>query len=467
VDALPATVEDWDKARKTARSGVLKGQQKPLPLGQEFADEGGHDDEPDDVEPGPGRSVATGIPWPKPLEGAAYHGLAGEIVNAINPLTEADPAAVLMHFLVFFGNAIGRRPYYQIGRTRHATNLYALIVGPTSDGRKGTAKDDAKALVLAADITWMKRFKPGGLVSGEGLIWHVRDDGAVFNRRTKQMEIVQGVDDKRLMIMESEYARVLEVMKRDGNSLSGTLRVAWEDDFLTTLGKNEPVEATGALVSLATHISPEELRALTKITEIENGGINRCLIVCAKSTKDLPFPGDLPDKVFDGFVDRIAQALAFARTVGRMTMTDAAAAGYAALYPGLKARPPGLFGAATRRAPAQVCRLAMLYALLDRRNQIDRNHLAAAVAVWRYCEASARHVIGDITGDPAADAILVALRHLHPEPMSRTDISEYAFNRHKPAAQIDTALALLRKLGRAKPVTIKTGGRPVQKWGLP
>ena len=69
-----------------------------------------------------------------------------------------------------------------------------------------------------------------------------------------------------------------------------------------------------------------------------------------------------------------------------------------------------MFGMATNRAEAQVVRLSVLYAALDRSPLIRAEHLLAALAVWRYCEQSARWAFGDATGDPTADTILSALR---------------------------------------------------------
>src|SRR5438128_2157582 len=54
-------------------------------------------------------SAAKGFaPAPEPLRAAAFHGLAGEFVRAVDPHTEADPAAMLTQFLAAFGNACGR-----------------------------------------------------------------------------------------------------------------------------------------------------------------------------------------------------------------------------------------------------------------------------------------------------------------------------------------------------------------------
>jgi hypothetical protein len=80
------------------------------------------------------------------------------------------------------------------------------------------------------------------------------------------------------------------------------------------------------------------------------------------------------------------------------------------VYPSLSEGAPGLFGAATSRAEAQVLRLSVLYAALDRSAVITADHLLAALAVWRYAEESARWIFGDATGDPTADTIIGALR---------------------------------------------------------
>ena len=52
----------------------------------------------------------------------------------------------------------------------------------------------------------------------------------------------------------------------------------------------------------------------------------------------------------------------------------------------------------------------MLYALLDGSAVIRLEHLQAALAIWRYCEESARLIFGDKLGDPDADVILGGTR---------------------------------------------------------
>jgi hypothetical protein len=89
----------------------------------------------------PAREPSIEAEWPAPPSGEAHHGLAGELVRFILPETESDPAALLVQTLVAFGALCGHRAYYQVEATRHYPNLFALLVGGTSKGRKGTSWD--------------------------------------------------------------------------------------------------------------------------------------------------------------------------------------------------------------------------------------------------------------------------------------------------------------------------------------
>jgi hypothetical protein len=107
-------------------------------------------------------------------------------------------------------------------------------------------------------------------------------------------------------------------------------------------------------------------------------------------------------------------------------------------------------------------RLACTYAVLDRSAVIHADHLAAALAVWQYCEASARFIFGDSLGDSTADTILQALR-TKPDGMNRTEISGL-FSGHKKRADIDRALAVLAEHGLVGTQSVKTDGAPAEVW---
>jgi hypothetical protein len=117
----------------------------------------------------------------------------------------------------------------------------------------------------------------------------------------------------------------------------------------------------------------------------------------------------------------------------------------------------------TSRAEAHSLRLALTYALMDRSDRIEPEHLEAALAVWDYAERSARHIFGDSTGDRDADRILEALRAT-PEGLTRSEIRLQVFGNNKTAKTIAAALGLLLRLGRVHRQPVDTGGRRAERW---
>jgi hypothetical protein len=54
----------------------------------------------------------------------------------------------------------------------------------------------------------------------------------------------EGVDDKRPIINMGEFFGALQVMRRQGNTLSPVMRAAWESGALVSPTKNSPAKST-------------------------------------------------------------------------------------------------------------------------------------------------------------------------------------------------------------------------------
>jgi len=416
------------------------------------------------IKPDPKREISdSDSAWPL-IDDAAYYGLAGDVVRTIEPHTEADPVAILIQLLAYFGNIVGRNPHYRVEGDYHRANIYAVVVGDTSKGRKGTSAGRVRSIIRHTDETWVDERIKNGLSTGEGLINEVRDERKIFNSAKQATEIVDlGVADKRLLVAEAEFANALTVMERAGNNLSPAIRAAWEGLTLSTMTKNSPLTATGGHISIVGHITTDELRRRLNRTEVANGFANRFLFMCVRRSKLLPHGGSLSDEKIKILGERLRLAVEHARTVSEVRMTKDASEAWELAYTDLSADRPGLLGAITARAEAQVVRLALLFTLIDRKYDIDVPHLRAALALWEYAEASAVRIFGDALGDPIADEIDRALKHAGANGMSRTAIRDM-FGRHQLTSRISAALALLKTAGRATVEEKETGGRPSEIW---
>jgi hypothetical protein len=400
--------------------------------------------------------------WPVMHE-AAYYGLAGEVVDTIAPHSEADPVAILLQFLVAFGNAVGLSPYYQVEGDKHRAKLFVVTSGATSKGRKGTALGRIRQLMAIADPDWERDSIQTGLSSGEGVIFHVRDPISTLGKDGKTEQVDAGVTDKRLMLLAEEFAGTLRVMERAGNTLSPVLRDAWGTSRLQTLTKNSPTKATNSHISIIAHVTDDELHAVLTKVEMANGFANRFLFARVRRSKLLPHGGRLDFEALQDLGEQIATRHRQAQTLGRITMTDVAAEAWAKNYAELSRDRPGLLGAILGRAEAQVIRLALIYALLDNKTQIDLLHLRAALAVWGFCEDSATQIWGDMIGDDVSDTIFAALKTAGSTGLRRTELSNL-FSRHVPSARITKVLETLERAGKAERVPGPTVGHGEQRW---
>jgi hypothetical protein len=304
----------------------------------------------------------------------------------------------------------------------------------------------------------------GGLSSGEGLIYAVRDPRMSEDADGNPMVLDAGAEDKRLMVVEGEFAGPLRAMTREGNTLSVLIRQAWDGVKLAALTKNSPLKATDAHISIIGHITRTELLRLLSETDAHNGFANRFLWLLVRRSKALPFGGNWDTEEAALLVQRINDAVEFGRVHRQIGWGQSAREPWMEVYEKLSEGKPGLFGAATSRAEAQVVRLAAIYAIMDQKPAIHSAHLEAALALWRYAEASALYIFGNATGDRVADRIATALED-EPEGLTRTDLINL-FKRNISSARLDQALGLLEGLGRVRMVPVVTGGRPAEKWLL-
>lgn len=85
------------------------------------------------------------------------------------------------------------------------------------------------------------------------------------------------------------------------------------------------------------------------------------------------------------------------------------------------------------------------------------------LVAWAYCEATVGYVWGDREENPDAQRIREALIQAGDACLTRTEISA-VFDGHRSSAEIDVAVAVLRRRLLADVEYEQTGGRPVERW---
>ena len=392
------------------------------------------------------------------LDTPACHGLVGEFVRAVDPHTEADPVAILTQFIVAFGNVIGRQAHFPVEADKHHLNLFMALVGQSAKGRKGTSWGYVRNRFSIVESNWDENQIRNGLSSGEGLIKAISPH--------KSGEQSDEKVDKRLLVYEGEFASVLQMLRRDGNSLSAVLRNLWDSGNANIMTRSDPLQVSGAHVSIVGHITQDELIRLLSSNEAANGFANRFLWVCVRRSKRLPEGGNINDVNFYHIDQRLRDAVELGRHADRIVRDDKARKLWIDTYDELSAEHRGMLGNVTARAEAQTMRLACLYALLDNSLVVKKVHLEAALALWRYCFDSARFIFGNSPSDANANRIISALEDAGDEGLTGTQISNL-FGRNLSAEQLRNtldSLANANQIHREKKPSIH--GRPREIWRI-
>ena len=387
-------------------------------------------------------------PRPDP---ACLYGLVGDIAKAGSNNTEANPYAVAASALAYLGAALGRGPYISIGDDCNHARLFLVHVGRSGLGRKGTAKKLIKRIhgaLQAMHGLLAPQLHSGGLSTREGLALMIHDG---FKDGKSE---IPPIDDKRLLVMESEFSNVLHQSKRDGNTLSGALRDAWDGTSIKPAVKTCRVWATDPHISIIGDVTPSELRELMHKRELTNGFANRFIFFWAEGGRVVPFAKPTPKDVVEELAGRVAQVLHFAgadrpmdKDMLSMEFSPDAALLYESLYRGeLSDRCWGeqITGLLERRA-AVLQRLAMLFALTDQSKVIEVPHINAALAWVRYWVDSVKYIFQSAIDEAGVAVVTATIEKivdyltLHGQ-CTRTELSKDCFGGHVTKVNLDRAL---------------------------
>ena len=364
--------------------------------------------------------------WP---DAPILNGIFGEIVQLIEPHTEADPKAIFMELMVMFGSCLGAGPTYMVGQTAQRGNMYLVIVGDTATARKGTAHDWAAAIFKMVDPHYTVTRIFSGMTSGEGLIAAVRDPVTTVDKKGELQVIDEGVPDKRILCFEPEFAgRTLVAMKREGSTLSSVLRQAWDNTpMLSTMTKRDVHVATGAHVSVIGHCTIKELRSMLRPEDVAGGFANRFMFMLVRRSKRLTQQTEPNADHLKRLTERLRLALSEARKVTVVTLHPDAQATWQDIYEQIDAelsRDEGEQLQFLARGCPIILRMALILALANGSSTIRPDDLIQAQGLFAYARRTVEFMLdASISTMTTDEKRLFNLLEVN-GPMNRSQIRE-------------------------------------------
>lgn len=404
--------------------------------------------------------------FPK-LDPAAFYGPIGEFVTAIADQTEADPAGVLLNTLAAVGCMMGGNVGMMVNNRFQPPRLFVATVGETGIGRKGTAQDVTDSLISRVDPEFAANNVKSGLSTGEGLIFHVRDSVTRKVAHREKGETVyedvtdEGVPDKRLHVVEDEFATVLKRMNDRASTVSPLVRSAYDGRKLGTLTRRDPMTSTGAHIAMSVQVTPAELHECLQDVEHVNGFANRFLWAAVRQQTELPEGEFLSPAVLARAADRVRRTVSFARSLAGdaaiLRRDEEAKEYWAAIYKKLNAAqrevPSETFKGLLARGGTHILRLAGAFTLNDTTTTVRAPHFDAALAIWDFSVDSVKQIWGR-RPERGALVKLVEAHVAAGRPLTRTE-QHRALGGHLTATQLDKLVGegIARFLLRPDPAT--------------
>ncbi len=390
------------------------------------------------------------------LEEKGYYGYIGKVSNLLSLGTEAIPEFIGAELISFLSICIGRGNIYKpFGTGQTIPRCNALLVGKTGIG-KGLSSQQLSCIkekVKPKDL--LAPVHSGGLSTTEGLIYAIRDDSEDENGN-----VIEGVKDKRLFIIEEEFSNVIQQTKKGGSStLSSTIRCLYDGKPLEPLTKFNRIGCAEPHVGIYAHITPNELLTKLDSNELSNGFLNRFAIYYGSMRPDVPFSKPVCEKEIENLSSCLSDIVSWSnRDVKEFTFSE----GYENLWNEKYNRLRNLGSEDSlekdllTRARHYAAMYAMIFAATDKTSVINEMHLEAALAWVDYWHQSVKYIYNTEFEEVKAEnrkrlardvfkGIRVLIERNDGKPIGKTPITKH-FSGRFTAEEIAGALEYMQEL---------------------
>lgn len=306
---------------------------------------------------------------------AAFSGLFGRITAALDPYTEAAPVGVLVSLMAGFSAYVGHGPTVETGKGDSPLMFWPVLCGPSGLGRKGTATSIAMRVMDTAFKTFAEDNTVYGLpATGLGYIGEL-DERAI------------GGTGQPVLFIEEEMDTFISAARRDAK-VGVYLRKSWDGQTVAHKTKHDDIKVKRPHISIIGHCQPKNWAAIRGTKDATGGTYNRFAVFYVFRSKTLPvFQATDSNEVIRQAARELRSVADFAREVDSVIVPKHVAEVFENKHrPICEALTSGSeeLSQYTERAMAYMVRLAALYALSDKRDEISVRDFDAALALVSY-----------------------------------------------------------------------------------
>ena len=384
---------------------------------------------------------------PMAMPGIVYRGLSERFVDSLDKSTEAPREFRLAAFLTVVGALIGRQAWVTYSRPTYP-NLFTLLIGETASARKSTVMAFALDLMMDAVKSTSMKVKPlYGLASVEGLAAAMKDGDSP--------------EPYRIVIIEDELKSLLRKAQQKGvGNLIPRLTELYNcgRSFEVNTKKDKAIieNPFACVVSAST---PAWFAESIGESEISGGFLNRWTMFSGKTEVLIPFPTSPQPDAWQRIAEELTLAVQQAR--GEFPLSREARELFSEFYRMLRGRKDeGLRTEATARTDLHAIKFALLFAVLDRKKQIDVDDVSRGIALATFNLKVAQSLIGTagLSRIGAMERkVMAALKN------GRLSTRELMRRLHLSADELDRVARSLDRVGEIEiiPETTSSGHRRI------
>jgi putative DNA primase/helicase len=339
---------------------------------------------------------------PPKLRKEGLIGILGKISSALSNGTEASIEFIAAYLMVRFSSSIPRGYLIMpFGAFNTEPRINSLFVLGTGEG-KGLAERQTNVLINTAiemleneispysGLSIYARVYAGGLSTSEGIAYELRDDAV-----TLKGDVQSGIDDKRLCVIETEYANLITKCNLNGSTLSITIRKLFDGDPIEPMTKTDRTSCKKPHVHIVGHITPEEFIARLDSVSIANGLANRLPIFSGIQQVYQPIPHNIDKQELQSHAKALNIVTSWCHQEKRtIVMSECYKQLWTEKYTDLKqiGAKGSIEQSLMTRAPHYAAMYAMIFAALDMSTTVTAKHLESSLAWIDYWHESVRYI---------------------------------------------------------------------------
>ncbi|MDO6543685.1 hypothetical protein [Photobacterium sanguinicancri] len=327
------------------------------------------------------------------LDIVGHYGLVGRFMNELSSGTESIKEFIGIELISYIAVSIERgNIYVPYGANKTIPRLNSLLVAATGIGKGISSKqfNPVKEMVNKKYENLLCPEHNGGLSTTEGLVNAIRDDNEDANG-----EVIKGIKDKRLFVIEEEFVNVLTQGKKGNSTLSSTIRCLFDGGELAPLTKFNQISCKEPHVSIFAHITAEELHSELKPVDLKNGFMNRFPIYYGMKQPNVPFPEAISTNELEELAIELSEVIIWCNSDKRqMIYSDCYKALWEEKYSYLRnlGAEDSLERSLMVRARHYASMYAMVFAAMDLTIEMTAKHLEAALAWIDYWHQSVKYI---------------------------------------------------------------------------